>query len=104
MEKIDEALQKLSELDKKIEAQNILKKPILNFVEGCNYLDLSESYVYKLTSTKQIPHFRPLGKKIYFKREDLDEWLLRNRQSSVDEIEQSANNFKLKDSSIKNIL
>jgi len=100
----EEILNKLNDLSLKFEEQTMLKKTVLNFIEGCHYLDLSESYLYKLTSTKQIPHFCPLGKKIYFKREDLDEWLLRNRRSSVDEIEQSANNFKLKDSSNKNVL
>ncbi len=96
MAKEEEILTKLNDLSLKFEEQIMLKKPVLNFIEGCHYLDLSESYVYKLISTKQIPHFCPLGKKIYFKREDLDEWLLRNRQSSVDEIEKSASQFTFK--------
>jgi len=45
------------------------------------YLELSESYLYKLTSTKQIPHYKPTGKKIYFIASELNEWLLRNKIS-----------------------
>ena len=96
MAKEEEILTKLNDLSLKFEEQTLLKKSVLNFIEGCHYLDLSESYVYKLTSTKQIPHFCPLGKKIYFKREELEIWLLRNRQSSIEEIEKSASQFTLK--------
>ena len=61
-------------------------KPILTFDEGCMYTGLSKSYMYKHTSNGNIPFFKPEGRKIYFKREDLENWMLRNRQSSNDEI------------------
>jgi len=48
-----------------------------------------------MTSHKLIPHFCPQGKKLYFKRAELDEWLLRNRQSSTEEIETMAANYLL---------
>jgi excisionase family DNA binding protein len=75
--------------------QNLLRKDVLNLNEACSYLDLSASHVYKMTSQKQIPHFCPQGKKLYFKRTELDEWLLRNRQDSTDEIETRAANYLL---------
>lgn len=65
-------------------------KEIYNFREACTFLDFSKSYLYKLTSSRQICHFKPHGKKIYFKRSDLEEWLLRNRVKTADEIEQEA--------------
>lgn len=75
---------------RKAEELNMLQKPVLSFDEACRYLDLSPSHLYKLTSQKQIPHFCPQGKKLYFKREEIDSWLLRNRKSADDEIEQAA--------------
>ncbi|MEI8049184.1 MAG: helix-turn-helix domain-containing protein, partial [Bacteroidota bacterium] len=51
----------------------------------------SQSHLYKLTSTRQIPHFCPQGKKLYFNRTELDAWLQRNRQSTNEEIEQEVN-------------
>lgn len=75
--------------------QNLLRKDVLNLNEACSYLDLSASHVYKMTSQKLIPHFCPQGKKLYFKRTELDEWLLRNRQDSADEIETRAANYLL---------
>lgn len=80
-------LNKLSEIANKLDEQNLLQKTVLNFNEACSYLDISQSHLYKLTSTRQIPHFCPQGKKLYFKRVELDEWLQRNRQSTTDEIE-----------------
>ena len=41
------------------------------------------------------------GKKIYFQREELDHWLLRNRMDSQDEIEQQAADFLIKKGAVK---
>lgn len=83
-------LEKLTEIAEKLDEQNLLQKPTLNFNEACKFLDVSTSHLYKLTSTKQIPHFCPQGKKLYFKREELDSWLLRNRQQTSGEVEEMA--------------
>ena len=89
-------LDKLTEIASKLDEQNLLQKTVLNFSETCKYLDVSESHLYKLTSTRQIPHFCPQGKKLYFKRIELDDWLQRNRQSSTDEIDKLATEYILK--------
>jgi predicted DNA-binding transcriptional regulator AlpA len=59
-------LNKLSEIANKLDEQNLLQKTVLNFNEACSYLDVSQSHLYKLTSTRQIPHFCPQGKEIVF--------------------------------------
>lgn len=88
-------LQKLSNIETMLQEQNLLKKDVLNFNDACSYLDISASHLYKLTSQKSIPHFCPQGKKLYFNRTELDEWLQRNRQTSTDEIETMAANYLL---------
>lgn len=80
-------LDKLTEIAQKLDEQNMLQKTVLNFNDACVYLDVSSSHLYKLTSAKQIPHFCPQGKKLYFKREELDSWLQRNRQQTTEELE-----------------
>lgn len=89
-------LEKLSIIEQKLEEQNLLKKEVLNFNEAITYLDISASHMYKLTSQKLIPHFCPQGKKLYFNRIELDEWLQRNRQVTEDEIETMAANYVMK--------
>ena len=66
------------------------EKRALTLSEAANYIGLSKSSLYKFTHKKQVPHFKPRGKMIYFNREDLDVWLLKNRISTTDEIEAKA--------------
>lgn len=86
-------LEKLLQIEQKLEEQSTLQKVVLNFNETCKYLELSPSHLYKLTSTRQIPHFCPQGKKLYFNRQELDEWLQRNRLSTQEEIEEQTTDF-----------
>jgi len=65
------------------------EKP-LSFSEAAEYLGVSKSYLYKFTSGAKIPHFKPNGKKIYFKKSDLNNYLFRNRKASEQELEQKA--------------
>ncbi len=93
---MDEIIKRLERLERLIESQSINTKEVLNFKETCQYLELSESHLYKLTSSGTIPHYKPNGKKIYFNRPELDTWLLRNRTNSKEEIEQEAANYLVK--------
>jgi excisionase family DNA binding protein len=88
-------IQKLANIETMLQQQNLLRKDVLNLNEACSYLDISASHLYKMTSQKLIPHFCPQGKKLYFNRTQLDEWLQRNRQDSADEIESMAANYLL---------
>lgn len=90
MEENSLILDKLTEIAQKLDEQNMLQKTVLNFNEACKYLDVSSSHLYKLTCNKSIPHFCPQGKKLYFKREELDSWLQRNRQQTTEELEETA--------------
>ena len=85
-------LDKLTEIANKLDEQNMLQKTVLNFNEACKFLDVSPSHLYKLTSARQVPHFCPQGKKLYFKREELNHWLLRNRQSTKAETAELVDN------------
>lgn len=54
--------------------------------EASKYLSMSKSRLYMLTSKALIPHFKPTGKRCYFKKEDLDAFLMRNRITPREEI------------------
>ncbi len=83
------------------DTSNNLSKEIYNFNEACTFLDYSKSYLYKLTYSRKIAHFKPNGKKIYFKRSDLEAWLLRNRIKTADEIERDAINYVVKKGGVR---
>ncbi len=80
---------------------NNLNKEILNFNDACQFLDYSKSYLYKLTYSRQIEHYKPNGKKLYFKKSDLEAWLLRNRIKTADEIELEAIDFVVKKGGVR---
>ena len=50
----------------------------LTLNEAARYLDISTSYLYKLTSRQQIRHYKPGGKRVFFLEKDLREYQMRN--------------------------
>ena len=63
-----------------------MNKLMLTTKETAEYIGVSESYLYRLTSNKLIPHHKPRGKMLYFNREELNEWLSRGRRESEEDI------------------
>jgi len=50
------------------------------------YLGVSMSSVYKLSQKNLLPKYRPTGRKLYFLKQDVDTFLLKNRVASIDEL------------------
>jgi excisionase family DNA binding protein len=64
-----------------------LSKNVLTSTEAALYLGIAESYLYKLTSKKKIPHYKPNGRCIYFNKEELSRWALQNPVSLNENVE-----------------
>lgn len=71
--------------------QLISSKEILSFKEALAYLDVSKSFLYKLTSRRQIQFFKPNGGKIYFKKSVLNEWMQRNEYKTAQDLRERIN-------------
>lgn len=83
----------LKQLDR-IERNTLLaSKNVLTFEDVVVLTGLSRSYLYKLTSTNQIPHYKPSGKQLYFDREEIERWLKQNRVETVEETDRKATNY-----------
>ena len=61
-------------------------KEILTIEEASEFFSVSKSYLYK----------KPIGKRCYFKRSELEAWILAGRISTKTEIAQRANAYCLK--------
>ncbi|HPD64248.1 MAG TPA: helix-turn-helix domain-containing protein [Bacteroidia bacterium] len=72
--------------------QNDLQKQVLNLKEVSQYTGLSMSYLYKKTHKNEIPFYKPNGKIIFIDRLELEAWLKRNRNKTIDELKQEAIN------------
>lgn len=82
--------------------QKLSKEEIISLSEAAKFLNVSKSCIYKITSQKQIPHYVPGGKKIYFRKEDLENWILKSKVDSVMETESITENFLFNSLKIKN--
>lgn len=78
---MDALIKRLDKLERLIESQSIYHKEILTFREGCRYCNFKASHMYKLTSQNKIPFYKPNGKLIFFRRSELDAWLLHKRMT-----------------------
>ena len=85
-------LSELEQLPFKITPQ----KSVMDIEEFCSYSGTSRRYAYRLTSENRVPHYKPNGKKIFFKRDEVDKWLTRGRVSTAEEIEEQATSHIIK--------
>ena len=67
---------------KAIEESLRLNKKVFNTNDLHRYTKLSKSTIYKLTSRGKIPHYCPTGKIIFFDKDEVDSWLLSNKNES----------------------
>lgn len=90
MDFIQNELKEIKELLKK---QTIQQKEILTIEEASGFLGLSVSRLYKMTSNKEIPHYKPGGKKIYLNRKELEQWILSSRVASSNDLEDELEDY-----------
>jgi excisionase family DNA binding protein len=53
----------------------IKKEDLMSITELSEFLSMSKSHIYTLTSNKKIPHIKLLGKKLLFSRTDITKWI-----------------------------
>jgi excisionase family DNA binding protein len=74
-----------------------INEEILSLSEATDFLKIKKSCLYKKTSQKQIPYYKPPGcKQIYFLKKDLENWILCNKINSVSEIENEVESYLIK--------
>lgn len=79
-------LREINELRALVVKQARAQKEIISVEECAEFLGLSISYIYRLTHEKRLPYYRPNGKKIYFQKQELLNWLLSHRISPDSEL------------------
>lgn len=79
------------------ELENLVlhSKNVLSFEEASRFLNLSKSYLYKLTSGNLIPPYKPQGKMLYFEKTELEAWLRQNPIRTQAQTEAEAQKYVL---------
>lgn len=60
---------------------------IFSIKEACIFLNLAQQTLYGFTSRREIPFIKK-GKKLYFRKSDLNKWLLEGKKKSKTEIKE----------------
>lgn len=98
--RVDNYLKQFGSLDellshlKRVEEIAYAAKEFLTIDEVAYYLQVSKSYVYKLTASREFTVYKPNGKTIFVRRDDLNEWIRRNPCLSDKDIDSQANLLK----------
>jgi len=80
-----EKVESLEILLQKFQPQNEAEHEFLNIKEAAEYLKITVPALYTKVSRKEIPVNKP-GKRLYFKRSDLQEWIKLGRRKTASEL------------------
>lgn len=89
----DETIKILTERLDRIEQLTMMgAKNTLNLEDAALYTGLSTGHLYRLTSTRAIPHYKQ-SRKLYFSKAELDEWMRERRVATTSEIDSRASTY-----------
>ena len=55
--------------------------------QAADYIGVSNNYLYKLTAGHKVPFYNPTGRKLLFKRTELDAWVEAARVPTDEELQ-----------------
>ena len=90
MERLDRIENAISDLKK----ENTIKteSKAMNVSEVAKYLNSNIPSIYGLTSRAEIPHYK-IAKKLFFKKEEIDEWLNSKKIKTKQDIEKEVEEY-----------
>ncbi len=65
---------------------------VFDMDETAKYLKISKPTLYGMTSKRALPYYKH-GHRIYFRKDDLDEWINKGRVKTREEIQAEAANY-----------
>ena len=80
---------KLIEIEKMLQLNT---DTVMDLESAAAYLKMKKSFIYSLTSKFEIPHFK-VGKRLYFSKNNLREWLEAKRVKTLKELENERDPF-----------
>lgn len=70
-----------------IQSKVFYLKEALTSQEAAQFLGMKLSTLYKKTMNNEIPFYTPCNKRLYFKRQELEQWMLQNRHLTNEEMQ-----------------
>lgn len=81
---IENSVRRVLQEKNTIETRTSLKE-VINIKEACEMLQLAKPTIYAMTSKNLIPHYKR-GKKLYFKKTELMDWLAEGKKKTPSEL------------------
>lgn len=88
-------LEKLNSIEKAIEKLNAVsndEQEFMNLEQVSSFIGLAKPTVYGLTHKRKIPHFKA-GKRLYFKKSDIMNWITSSKVKTKQEINQMVDEY-----------
>lgn len=90
----EEELKALTDRLDRIESLVLVRaKEVLTLDECSAYTGYTKNHLYRLTSQRTIPFYKPMGGTIFFRKSEIEDWLLRNRHATEAEINSKATTY-----------
>lgn len=102
MTSTDEILLELKELKNLLQIDSILRKEIINLEEAAQLLGVSKSTMYKYLNTRKLSYSKPTGKILFFRKEDIYDFITSNKYASKNELMSGASQIADKSKSKRN--
>ena len=67
-------------------------KAVLDLDDAVLFTGFSKGHLYRLTSERQIPHYKK-NRKLYFKKTELEAWMLEDKVQTAEDIESQATTY-----------
>lgn len=85
---------KIDRLELLLTAQSTMPKrdAIFNVKEAADFLHLSVSSLYGKTCRREVP-FNKKGKRLYFYKSELEEWIRQGRNKTLEEVRREADQY-----------
>lgn len=83
-------IQLMAKLERIEQLTLLAAKDVFNMDDLAAYTGFSKGYLYRLVCERAIPYYKGGGKMNFFKRDDINAWLLQNRIKSQAEIDAAA--------------
>ena len=65
---------------------------VFDMNEAAKYLKISKQTLYGLTSKRILPHYKH-GHRIYFRKNELDEWINKGKVKTYQEIDEDSSSY-----------
>ena len=90
--------------DEIIEVKSLLVRQNAEYIdidEASRYLRLKKSYIYNLVYKNKIPFYKPSGKKLYFNKLELSQWITKSKTKTIKEYSEEIEGERSKEKNSK---